>query len=277
MLVIIATRKQMTNKFIIIFLSFLIICCNSSFTPGINEPSSRRDIVYIPEMDVSVKIIDINLKLLNTINQNVKIGNYTISPGDVLTFTVWGLNDLFPQSGIGGSSTNPLNSRQVGTNGEIFFPYVGKIKLEDLTVEEARDLISFSLSKKFVDPQIDLTISKFNENRKAYLLGEFLKPQPIYIGIETVTLTDAIGMASGLDPKFSNAKEIYIIRSSDNEDIIYRLNLSSSEKFLIANNFYLHPKDVVYVSASSVTKWNRVFAQIFPFAGFLNQVDNIRD
>jgi len=266
------------NKIIILFLTMLISGCNSSFTPGINEPNARKSAVYLPEKGISIKIVDIDLKILNQMNSISNDENYyTISPGDVLTFTVWGLNDIFPITGISGQTTNPLNSRTVGTNGEIYFPYIGKTKLSGYTIEEARDLIYEKLSKQFVDPQIDLTIAKFNENRKAYLLGEFLDPQPIYIGIETVSLTDAIGIAKGLDPKSSNAKQIFVIRSNNNKEIIYRFDLSTSEKFLVTNEFYLKPKDVVYVSASSVTKWNRVFAQIFPFAGFLNQIDNIRE
>lgn len=277
MAIIMIMEMTKMNRIIYLFLTLFIISCSSSFAPGINEPNSRRNTVYLPEKDISIPIVDINEKVIFDINQNDTQKAYTISPGDVLTFTVWGLTDIFPVGGIAGQTNNPLNSRTVGPNGEIYFPYVGKIRLANLTIEEARDLIAISLSKQFVDPQVDLTIAKFNQNRKAYLLGEFLQPQPIYIGIETISLTDAIGVANGLDPKFSNAKEIYVIRSNNNKEIIYRFNLSSSEKFLITNDFYLKPKDVVYVSASSVTKWNRVFAQIFPFAGFLNQIDNIRE
>tara|TARA_B100000035_G_scaffold292816_1_gene281735 strand:- start:1783 stop:2610 length:828 start_codon:yes stop_codon:yes gene_type:complete len=258
-----------------LFLALFIINCSSSIVPGISEPNARKNSVYLPEKKISIPIVDVSEKTIFDINKNDLQEDYTISPGDVLTFTVWGLNDIFPVVGFAGQSNNPINSRTVGPNGEIYFPYVGKIKLANYTIEEARDIIASLLAEQFVEPQIDLTISKFNENRKAYLLGELLRPQPIYIGIEKISLTDAIGVANGLDPKFSNAKKVYVIRSNNNEEIIYRFDLSSSEKFLISNDFHLKPKDVVYVSASSVTKWNRVFAQIFPFASFLNQVDNI--
>lgn len=270
-------KITMMNRIIYLLLVLFAISCSSSFAPGIDEPNSRRSSVYLPEKDISIPIIDINEKVIFEINQNDNQKAYIISPGDVLTFTVWGLGDIFPVGGLAGQTNNPLNSRTVKPNGEIYFPYVGKIRLADLTIEEARDSIANSLSQQFVDPQVDLTIGKFNENRKAYLLGEFIRPQPIYIGIETISLTDAIGVANGLDPKFSNAKEIFVIRSNNNKEVIYRFDLSSSEKFLVSNDFQLKPKDVVYVSASSVTKWNRVFAQIFPFAGFLNQIDNIRE
>ncbi|MEK9774356.1 MAG: hypothetical protein VW298_01935, partial [Candidatus Woesearchaeota archaeon] len=158
------------------------------------------------------------------------------------------------------------------------------IQVKGLTIDEARTRIINALSEKeFVDPQMDVTITKYNENRKVYLLGEVISPQSIYVGIEDVSLTDAIGTARGLNPVTANGKKVFIIRSDKGSStrqeipVIYKLNLNSAENFLLANRFLLKPKDVVFVSASSLTKWNRVFAQIFPFAPFLNQIGNIQN
>ena len=37
----------------------------------------------------------------------------------------------------------------------------------------------------------------------------------------------------------------------------------------------LSPGDIVFVGVADITKWNRFISQLFPFASFLNQVDNI--
>lgn len=270
------------SKVLLITIIFFLSACNI-ISPGIGEPRNSKDSIYVKELNASIPIFEINNSLLNDLNSDYDDKEYRIDTGDVLTVTVWGLNEIFPVQNFG-ALTNPQNSRTVGSNGEIFFPFVGRIFVKGLTIDEARDkLIGELSSKQFVDPQMDLTITKYNENRKVYLLGEFISPQSIYIGIEDVTITDAIGTARGLNPKTANAKNIFIIRSErgsstkQNVPVIYKLNLNSSENFLIANNFYLKPKDVVFVSASAFTKWNRIFAQIFPFAPFLNQVGNIQD
>ena len=172
--------------------------------------------------------------------------------------------------------TNPQTSRTVNTDGTIFFPYAGIVEVEGLSIAEVREKIIELISDEFINPQIDITVTKFNESRKAYLLGEVISPQNFYVGIDKISVTDAIGSSQGLDPRYSNAGQIYLIRDNG-KPIIYKINLRSPEKFILANEFFIRPGDVLYVSSSGVTKWNRFFAQIFPFAGFLNQIDNIKD
>ena len=43
----------------------------------------------------------------------------------------------------------------------------------------------------------------------------------------------------------------------------------------VRTKFYLQPQDLIFVGASDVTRWNRVIAQVFPFASFLNAIDNL--
>ena len=61
------------------------------------------------------------------------------------------------------------------------------------------------------------------------------------------------------------------------EVLISELNNKTPERFLITNDIYIRPRDIVYISPSGITKWNRFFSQIFPFASFFNQVNNIND
>ena len=268
--------KAMKNRILLKFY-VIIVLAGCSLTPGIDEPQSSfsgNNEVYVPEKNLVVPIIDVNEEVLEVLDENY---SYTVSPGDVLTFIIWGLEDIFPTVNFGSAQINPQNSRTVNTDGTIFFPFVGEIKVEGLSISEVRQEVYELLSKNFIDPQIDVTVTKYNENRRAYLMGEVIKPQSFYVGIEKISLTDAVGLSSGLDPRFSNAGKIYIIRSYDNKPTIFRVSLKSPEKFLLANSFYIRPQDIIYVSPSGITRWNRFFSQIFPFASFFNQIDNIRD
>ncbi len=266
---------QMIKKLSLI--PFFLILASCAVSPGMNAPSisfSGGKEIFIPERNLVVPIIEINSNIIENLDNDF---SYTVSPGDVLTFVVWGLEETFPPVNVGTNMTNPQNSRTVNSDGSIFFPFIGTIKVSGLSVNEVRKKIYTLLSKNFKDPQIDITVTKYNENRRAYLLGEVLQPQNFYVGIEKISLTDAIALSKGLDPRFSSASQIYLIRNYQNKPVIYKFDLSSPDKFLVANNFYIRPQDVIYVSASGITKWNRIFSQIFPFASFFNQLDNINN
>jgi len=210
--------KMIKNlKLFIIFFLFLFTGC--SISPGMQEPSSSifgGKNIYIKEKDIFVPLIDIDESVASELDSDF---SYTVSPGDVLTFVVWGLDDIFPITNLGVGYTNPQTSRTVNTDGTIFFPYAGIIKVEGLSISEVRNLVIELISDQFVDPQIDITVTQYNQSRKAYLLGEVYSPHSFYVGIEKISITDAIGTAKGLDPRYSNAKEVYLIRDKDKPSI----------------------------------------------------------
>tara|TARA_B100000242_G_C43048084_1_gene489318 strand:+ start:1330 stop:2190 length:861 start_codon:yes stop_codon:yes gene_type:complete len=265
---------KLSKKTLSYYLSFFLIT-SCTLVPGMQEPKPDffgGNNVYFGEKDTFIPVIDLDSSSVKKMNNEF---SYFISPGDILNFVVWGLEDIFPMTGLGPGLSNPQTARTVNSDGSIFFPYAGLVYVEGLTIDETRNLITEKLSREFVNPQIDITVTEFNESRKAYLLGEVLTPQSIIIGIEKISLTDAIGSSRGLDPRFSDANHIYIIREEDFGPVIYKIDLSTPEKFLLANEVFLRPKDIIYASSSAVTKWNRFFSQIFPFASFFNQIDNI--
>lgn len=261
------------------FISFslLIFVSGCTIVPGMQEPNGDffgGENVYFEEKDIFIPLINVDDDVIGSMDNDF---SYSVSPGDVLTFVIWGLEEVFPMRGLGApqGTSNPQTSRTVNTDGTIFFPYAGLIQVSDLTIEEVRNLITRELSEEFVNPQLDITVTDFNDSRKAYLLGEVIVPQSFVVGIEKISLTDAIGSSRGLDPRFSNARKVYLVRKENNEPAIYVIDLSSPEKFLLANDLFLKPNDIIYVASSAVTKWNRFFSQIFPFASFFNQIDNI--
>ena len=97
--------------------------------------------------------------------------SYEIGIGDQIAVTIWGLPDIFPITNL-----NPdQNLRRVDSNGNIFFPYAGLIKAEGLSQDQLRQELTTSLSKFFNEPQVDISIAKFN-SKKVFILGEVTKP-----------------------------------------------------------------------------------------------------
>ena len=268
--------RQEMNK-VLAFFVFLLSSC--SIIPGMQSPSSpflNDEFVYLKNEDIFIPIIELDSKTLKDVaDENYDIV-YKISPGDILTITIWGLPDAFPQTNT--IINSPQNARSVDNDGIIFFPYIGEIKASGLTVKEIRNLITLKLSDNFISPQVDVTITKYNDKRKAYIFGEVIQPKSIEIGIENISLSDAIGMAKGLNPSTSNANKVFVLRSdSEGSAKIYKISLNNSTNFIYSNNFYIRPQDIIFVGAADITRWNRVIAQLFPFASFINQIDSIND
>ena len=255
-------------------LAILTILITSCAAPGVMSPKSNTswsgETIYFSDGNLlEIKEINnINVDSLRYIEEE-----YVISAGDKLNVTVWGYPEVFPV--LNYSADNPLNTRTVKTDGMIYFPYVGNLKAEGSTIEQLRKRITEGLSNNFVEPQVDVTVVDFNEGRTVYIVGEVLFPSSVKLGTEPYSLMDAIGEAKGLNPQTAKT-DIYIMRGLDSSPEIFKLSINTSEKFLLADRFYLSPKDIVFIGPSNLTQWNRIVVQLFPFSSFLNSVDLIR-
>jgi len=251
-------------KLIIKFIlaTFIASC---SLAPGMKEPS---------RFNTNVDIIEINPSLIESQKEaGDDFENYKITTGDILSIVVFGQQDFFPITYSG--QNNPYTSKLVDNNGEIFFPYAGVVKVEGLTVADVRNLVTQRLSENFKDPQIDVSIVEFNQKRNIYILGEVRRPKTISIGLVPLTLSDAISEAQGLATNTARGSRVYVIRARN--ETLYQANMADASSFIVAGTFSLLPGDIIYVGPADITKWNRFVSQLFPFASFLTQVDNLNN
>ena len=259
------------NMKIKISLLTLLLVSACSLSPGMHmntKSSNVGEFVNIKSIEKRIKIEDVsNVKNNNHLTNGYKIGN-----GDQIYITVWGLPDIFPPV----SSNSDLVTRRVDSNGNIYFPYVGLIKASQKTESELRNELTNNFSEFFNDPQLDVSIVKFN-SQKVFILGEVTTPMKINLTDVPLSLNDAIGQARGINTNTANGSEVFIIRQGTGNDDpkIFRADLSSPKGFLDSGNFYLSNNDIIYVNARGTTRWNKVISQFFPFSTFLNSVDNL--
>ena len=180
--------------------------------------------------------------------------------------------EIFPISNI----SPDQNLRRVDSNGNLYFPYAGIVEAAGKTQDELRANLTDILSNYFTEPQLDISIARFN-SQKIYLLGEVTTPMKINITDIPLSLSDALGEAKGISTNTGDGTNVYIIRQSgvSGENQIFRANLSSPAGFIAAGNFYLNNNDIIYVNAKGTARWNRVISQFFPFSSFLNSIDNL--
>ncbi len=265
-------KKKINDYTLITLLAFFVTGC--SLSPGMylttnKSFNSDAEYVFIDSIDKDVKILNINSSL-NTDKQSELA--YRIGNGDQISITIWGLPEIFPISNI-----NPdQNLRRVDSKGNIYFPYVGLVQALGRTQNELREDLRKKLSDYFTDPQLDVSIARFN-SQKVYLLGEITIPSKIFITDIPLSLSEALGEVKGISTSTASGSEVFIIRqgTQNSGPLIFRADLSSPAYFLDAGKFYLKDNDIVYVNAKSTTRWNRVISQFFPFSSFLNSIDNL--
>lgn len=259
------------DKKISINIIFLIFLSGCSLSPGMHMTYegglSQNKTVYVKSLDKEIEIENISDNLSLPSKESYRIGK-----GDQIAITVWGIPDVFPLSNI-----NPeQNLRRVDSNGNIFFPYVGSINAAEKTQNQLRNDLSVGLSAYFTEPQLDVSIVRFN-SQKVYLLGEVSSPKKINITDIPLSLSDALGLANGLNTNTSAGNQVFVIRQAieTGSPRIFQANLSSPAGFIEAGRFYLADNDIIYVNAKNTTRWNRVISQFFPFSSFLNSIDNL--
>jgi polysaccharide export outer membrane protein len=261
------------KKKISLFIVFMLIS-SCSLAPGMHMQTNstwldESKYVFIETLGRDVKIISISETLDTSYKNNYM---YKIGIGDQISVTIWGLQDIFPISNI----SVDQNLRRVDANGNIFFPYAGLIKAAGKTQNELRNDLTKNLSEYFTDPQVDITVARFN-SQQVFVLGEVTRPIKINITDIPISLSNAIGESFGLNTNTAEASEVFIIRQNNSaeEPLIFHADLKNPSNFIEAGNFYLKNNDIVYVNSSGTTRWNKVISQFFPFSTFLNSIDNL--
>ena len=98
---------------------------------------------------------------------------------------------------------------------------------------------------------------------KVFVLGEVKLPASKLMVKGRMTLAEAVGDAAGIDQTAASGV-IYVIRGEYQRPTVYKLDVSSADALLLAVQFPMRPADVVLVSTSELTRWNRVMNQILP-------------
>ena len=101
---------------------------------------------------------------------------------------------------------------------------------------------------------------------KVFVMGEVAKQGSLPFPPGKYSLTDALGDSGGVVQFSSNPSQIYVIRVIEAKPVIFHLNARNPDALLVADQFDLHPRDVIYVEAAEVSRIGRVISQILPAA-----------
>lgn len=219
------TKAYFLKTFFILLATFMVSCV------------SREKMVYFQGDQSSIE---------------KTVGTYAavIQADDLLSITVFGRDGsatkIFNQES--NIQTTGLAGRPmylVDAEGNIEFPFLGKVKLAGLTRNEAIQYMKGLLSSEVIDPGVNINF----ENFRITVLGEVSNPGTYPVNYEKISLLEAIGMAGDLTIN-GVRQNVMVIREEGGERKFHRVDLTSDELFH-SPVYYLAQNDVVYVEPNS--------------------------
>jgi len=111
-----------------------------------------------------------------------------------------------------------------------------------------------------------------NDEFKVFLLGEVGKQQALQLKNGKMSLSEALSEAGGLQVMSAQSKGIYVIRAGVSMDTIkvFHLNSRNPLALIFGDGFNLQPRDIVYVDATGLARWNRLISLILPTVQTIN-------
>lgn len=114
---------------------------------------------------------------------------------------------------------------------------------------------------------------------RVFVMGEVKNSAPVVMLQGGLTLTEALTTVGGLDRLSARDSGLLVFRRaeevSEGRPTIFALDMGQPEGMLLANEFQLAPRDVVYVKATSFSRYNSVINQLLPTISAIFQVDRL--
>ena len=204
---------------------------------------------------------------LTNLNYGINEDVYILGPGDVIQVT---LLSLIFDNKLDNKLFNPV---KILNDGTVSIPYFGSVKVDGLTLVQAKNKINESLKSQITDPQVSIQLIKSRPIRVS-LIGEVNKPglynlnesaspeNNISEGGKSLssnspkTIVDAIKLAGGITDN-ANLKKIILKRRIPSVEISYKKAELDLYDLIVfgnqINNPYLFDGDIIEVTKSNFT------------------------
>ncbi len=177
---------------------------------------------------------------------------YRIQNEDILYIRVISLNDeintminTFSTSANSNQFQNEISlylyGYSVNDSGYVDVPYIGKVNVMGMTLEEAHAVITEKVARAVRNATVIVKLVSF----KFSVLGEVHRPGVYKNYNNQLTIFEAISMAGDITD-YGDRFNVLVVRPTKDETKTYRVDLADRD-VLSSEAFFLLPNDVVYI------------------------------
>jgi polysaccharide export outer membrane protein len=243
---------------LIISIAFLLSSC--AILPGVNDGPQSRESKLSTNKDYSIEDVKIDIIKINSLTENdfnilnqnnieelnFKIDNFTniynyryeyiLGPADIISINLTDTDDID-------------NSYEIDPDGMIDVPFIGKIKIDGFTVDEAQNILKEILENFYKNPDLQISVDEYNSS-KVYIVGAVRNQITINLDQKPIKLIEA-AIQANFNPNAAD-KLLGTKGFLRRDNRVYKINLNNAFTSLDdKENFYLKKNDVIFVDRNS--------------------------
>ncbi len=244
---------------ILIYLIIAILLNSCINTPGINKNPKKQNPKKVI-IENSINEVEINIVSLNDLTdsqiefynkKNIQNFDNEIEKfKDVYNYKYTYILGTSDTVNINLSDVDDLNGIFIiDQDGRIDLPFVGKVKIDNLSLDQAQQVLLDKIKKYYKNPDLKITIDEYNSS-KAYIVGAVKNQTTINLNQEPVKLIEA-AIDAGFNPSSGekNFGTKGILRRGNQ---VYNINLENAFKNSDKKeNFFLKKDDVIFIDRNS--------------------------
>lgn len=249
------------KKLSLFIILILFLLNNCTILPGINKsPQKKNPNKKIQTSEYSINDVKINIIKINKLSDK-EINTYSKNQFEDLENRIKDYSEIYDyryEYILGTSDSISINLTdtddldgvyKIDQEGMIDLPFIGKIKLGELTLNEAQNLLLQIIKSFYKNPDLQIGIEEFNSN-KVYIVGAVRNQTTISLNEQPLSLIEA-----AIQANFNPSAEDKLFGTSGllrREGKVYKINLTNTFKNKDEKeNFYLKRNDVIFIDKNS--------------------------
>ena len=230
------------------------------YLPGVKDGPQSRESKLSTNKDYSIEDVKIDIIKINSLTENdfnilnqnnieelnFKIDNFTniynyryeyiLGPADIISINLTDTDDID-------------NSYEIDPDGMIDVPFIGKIKIDGFTVDEAQNILKEILGNLYKNPDLQISVDEYNSS-KVYIVGAVRNQITINLDQKPIKLIEA-AIQANFNPNAAD-KLLGTKGFLRRDNRVYKINLNNAFTSLDdKENFYLKKNDVIFVDRNS--------------------------
>ena len=245
-------------KIILLILFFLTSCVS---LPGIvKNPSKKKLNLDTLSENYSMEDVGINIISINSLTDQ-EINKLNENKIDELDFKVKNFSNIYNYKYeyiLGASDTVSINLTDtddldgtylIDEMGMIDLPFIGKVKLDNLTLNDAQNILQKVIQNFYKNPDLQINIEEFNSS-KVYVVGAVRNQITIELNQKPIRLIEA-AIQANFNP--SAVDKLYGTKGLLRRDSkVYKIDLLNAfQNNDERENFYLKKDDVLFIDRNS--------------------------